>query len=81
MAGIFESRTDIVLRGGLDGLAARHRAYANNIANIETPGSMPDSAAIVIITRASSRVSCGAGAITTSASIANSDRSKNSRAA
>jgi len=41
MAGIFDSRTDIVLKGGLDGLAARHRAYANNIANIETPGFLP----------------------------------------
>jgi flagellar basal-body rod protein FlgB len=41
MAGLFLTRTDVVIRGGLDGLAARHRAYAENIANIETPGFQP----------------------------------------
>jgi flagellar basal-body rod protein FlgB len=41
MAGLFLTRTDVVVRGGLDGLAARHRAYADNIANIETPGFQP----------------------------------------
>ena len=41
MAGLFLTRTDVVIRGGLDGLAARHRAYANNIANVETPGFQP----------------------------------------
>src|SRR5256885_9513797 len=41
----------------------------------------PESAAIVIISRASSGVSCGAAAMATSASTANSDRSKNNRAA
>jgi len=41
MAGLFLTQTDIVIRGALDGLAARHRAYANNIANIETPGFQP----------------------------------------
>ena len=41
MAGLFLTRTDVVIRGGLDGLAARHRVYANNIANLETPGFQP----------------------------------------
>jgi flagellar basal-body rod protein FlgB len=41
MAGLFLTRTDVVVQGGLDGLAARHRAYAVNIANIETPGFQP----------------------------------------
>ena len=41
MAGLFVTRTDVVVMGGLDGLAARHRAYANNIANLETPGFSP----------------------------------------
>jgi len=41
MAGLFATRTDVVIAGGLDGLAARHRAYANNIANLETPGFLP----------------------------------------
>src|SRR5712691_4394286 len=41
MEGLFMTRTDAVVAGGLDGLAARHRAYANNIANLETPGFLP----------------------------------------
>jgi flagellar basal-body rod protein FlgB len=41
MAGLFLTRTDVVARGALDGLAARHRAYANNMANVETPGFQP----------------------------------------
>lgn len=41
MAGLFLTRTDLVVRGALDGLAARHRAYANNMANVETPGFQP----------------------------------------
>jgi flagellar basal-body rod protein FlgB len=41
MAGLFATRTDVVVRGALDGLAARHRAYANNMANVETPGFQP----------------------------------------
>ena len=41
MAGLFLTSTDVIVMGGLDGLAARHRAYANNIANIETPGFHP----------------------------------------
>ncbi len=41
MAGLFVTRTDVVVAGALDGLAARHRAYADNIANIETPGFQP----------------------------------------
>ena len=41
MAGLFLTPTDVIIRGGLDGLAARHRAYANNMANIETPGFQP----------------------------------------
>lgn len=41
MAGLFLTRTDVVVRGALDGLAARHRVYANNMANVETPGFQP----------------------------------------
>jgi flagellar basal-body rod protein FlgB len=41
MAGLLSTRTDVVVAGGLDGLAARHRAYANNIANLETPDFHP----------------------------------------
>ena len=41
MAGLFLTRTVVVVRGALDGLAARHRAYANNMANVETPGFQP----------------------------------------
>lgn len=35
------TRTDTLVRGALDGLAARHRTYMNNIANVETPGFQP----------------------------------------
>jgi flagellar basal-body rod protein FlgB len=38
---LFQVRTDVVVRGALDGLAARHRVYANNLANLETPGFQP----------------------------------------
>ncbi len=38
---MFDNRTDVVVRGALDGLSARHRAYANNVANAETPGFIP----------------------------------------
>ena len=38
---MFETRTDVVVRGGLNGLAARHRVFVNNIANAETPGFQP----------------------------------------
>lgn len=38
---MFETRTGVVSRGALDGLASRHRAFANNLANLETPGFQP----------------------------------------
>lgn len=38
---VFETRTGVVARGALDGLASRHRVFANNIANLETPGFQP----------------------------------------
>lgn len=38
---MFETRTDLVVRGGLNGLAARHRVFVNNVANAETPGFKP----------------------------------------
>src|SRR5690348_1717106 len=38
---MFQTGTDIVLKGALDGLAARHRSYVQNIANAETPGYQP----------------------------------------
>lgn len=38
---LFNSSTDFVVRGALDGLAARQRVYANNLANVETPGFRP----------------------------------------
>jgi flagellar basal-body rod protein FlgB len=38
---MFSTPTDVVVRGALDGLAARHRVYANNLANVETPGFQP----------------------------------------
>jgi flagellar basal-body rod protein FlgB len=38
---LFLTKTDVVVNGALDGLAARHRVYANNVANIETPGFLP----------------------------------------
>jgi flagellar basal-body rod protein FlgB len=41
MSSMFLTRTDAVLRGALDGLAERHRVYANNLANLETPGFEP----------------------------------------
>lgn len=41
MSSLFETRTGDVVRGALDGLAARHRAIAQNIANVETPGYQP----------------------------------------
>lgn len=41
MDRLFGTATDAVTRGALDGLAARHRAYANNIANVDTPGFQP----------------------------------------
>ena len=42
MDSLFRTRTDVVVRGALDGLAARHRVFANNIANVETPGFQPE---------------------------------------
>lgn len=41
MDPLFQTKTGAVVRGALDGLAARHRVYANNIANLETPGFQP----------------------------------------
>jgi flagellar basal-body rod protein FlgB len=41
MSSLFETRTGDVVRGALDGLAARHRAIAQNLANVETPGYQP----------------------------------------
>jgi flagellar basal-body rod protein FlgB len=41
MTGLFLTKTDVVARGALDGLAARHRAFAQNMANVETPGFQP----------------------------------------
>lgn len=41
MRTLFLTRTDVVISGALDGLAARHRAFANNLANVETPGFQP----------------------------------------
>ena len=41
MADLFLTRTDVVMQGALDGLAARHRVYADNMANIETPNFQP----------------------------------------
>jgi flagellar basal-body rod protein FlgB len=41
MASLFSTRTDTVTKGALDGLAARHRVYAHNLANLETPGFQP----------------------------------------
>ena len=38
---MFQTATDVVVRGALDGLAARNRSYAQNIANAETPGYQP----------------------------------------
>ena len=39
---MFQSRVDLILRGALDGLAARHKLYVRNVANAETPGFVPD---------------------------------------
>jgi flagellar basal-body rod protein FlgB len=41
MDRLFGTPTDAVTRGALDGLAARHRVFANNIANVDTPGFQP----------------------------------------
>jgi flagellar basal-body rod protein FlgB len=41
MDRLFGTTTDAVTRGALDGLAARHRAFANNVANVDTPGFQP----------------------------------------
>ena len=38
---MFQTKTDIVVKGALDGLAARHKAFVRNIANAETPGYQP----------------------------------------
>jgi flagellar basal-body rod protein FlgB len=37
----FVTKTDVLIRGGLDGMAARHRALVDNIANVDTPGFQP----------------------------------------
>jgi flagellar basal-body rod protein FlgB len=41
MSSLFETRTGTVIKGALDGLAARHRTLAHNLANVETPGFQP----------------------------------------
>jgi flagellar basal-body rod protein FlgB len=41
MSGLLVTRTGLLVKGALDGLAARHRAYAQNMANVETPGYRP----------------------------------------
>ncbi|WP_309694486.1 hypothetical protein [Armatimonas sp.] len=38
---MFETRTDIVIRGALNGMATRHRAFTDAVANAETPGFVP----------------------------------------
>jgi flagellar basal-body rod protein FlgB len=41
MSSLFQTRTTVVVKGALDGLAARHRVFLHNIANVETPGFQP----------------------------------------
>jgi flagellar basal-body rod protein FlgB len=41
MSSLFQTRTAVVVKGALDGLAARHRVFLHNIANVETPGFQP----------------------------------------
>lgn len=41
MSSLFETRTGTVIKGALDGLTARHRTLAHNLANVETPGFQP----------------------------------------
>jgi flagellar basal-body rod protein FlgB len=38
---MFATKTDVVVKGALDGLTARHRVFLDNIANVETPGFQP----------------------------------------
>ena len=38
---MLQTTTDVVVKGALDGLAARQRAYVNNVANVDTPGFKP----------------------------------------
>lgn len=38
---MFETRTGFLVHKALDGLAQRHRVFANNLANVETPGFTP----------------------------------------
>ena len=38
---MFETRTDIVVRGALNGMALRNRAFVDSMANVETPGYVP----------------------------------------
>jgi flagellar basal-body rod protein FlgB len=41
MSTLFQTTTSVVVKGALDGLAARHRVFLHNIANVETPGFQP----------------------------------------
>ena len=41
MSTLFQTQTSVVVKGALDGLAARHRVFLHNIANVETPGFQP----------------------------------------
>ena len=38
---MFQGKTETLVRGALDGLAARHKAFVQNVANAETPGYRP----------------------------------------
>jgi flagellar basal-body rod protein FlgB len=38
---MFVTKTGLVVKAALDGLATRHRVFANNLANLETPGFQP----------------------------------------
>ena len=42
---MLETRTDLVVRGALNGMAVRHRAVVDAIANVETPGFVPKTVA------------------------------------
>ena len=42
---MLETRTDLVVRGALNGMAVRHRTVVDAIANVETPGFVPKTVA------------------------------------
>lgn len=67
--GVFDSVTAVALNSALDGLSARQRAIADNVANLQTPGYQAKRVQFEDALRTAVDSGNGAARITTSRSL------------